>query len=652
MLELKKLFESIEIKKGIILKNRIVLPAAGTNYGTEDGFVTQRLIDYYVERAKGGTGLIIVECANPVYPDGKVLKEHPSISDEKYIPMFKRLTDAVHGYETRVVLQFNHAGRRGSSAMTGQQPWAPSAIVPKPGTNYEMPREMTIEEIHWVSKMFADAAYRAKQAGFDGVEFHFAHGYLFSSFISPYTNKRTDEYGGSVEKRMRFPLETVRAAREAVGSDFLLLSRINGDDFVEGGLNLAEGQLTAKMLAENSIDLINVSAGLPESTNPIQDYSMVSERGNWVYIADEIKKAIPNVPVATVHRINRPELAEEILEKTDVDLVCMCRALMADPHLPRKAKEGRLSEITTCIACNVGCFDRLFRNLPIECAVNPAMGRKETLEIKPSKERKKVLVVGGGPGGMTAALVAKQRGHEVTLCEKDNALGGQVRLAIRNRYKREMENLITDLAYKLNKHDVKICLGTEVTPEWLEEKEIDVAVIATGVKHVKPNIPGIEKRNVVRAQNVLRETSIVGTRVVILGAGRIDLETSEVLRDQGPFSREVTVLSRTRRDEIVKSFPYSVGQHLVARLEKSGIRILEEVEVKEITDTGVVCKKNGKNMTIPADTVVYTSNAVPNIELVKYLEEKGIKSYRVGDCVEARGVLEATREGYNIGLEI
>ncbi len=649
---LERLFEPIEVKKGIVLPNRIVLSAACTNYGTEDGYVTQRLIDYHAERAKGGAGLIIIEVINPIYPGGKVLKQHLSINDDKYIPMIKKLADAVHAYGAKIALQLSHAGRQCTSDISGQQPWAPSAILPKTGMYWEVPKEMTIEEIHSVPGRFAEATKRAKKAGVDGVEFHYAHGYLFSSFMSPYTNKRTDEYGGSLENRMRFPLETVRACREAIGPDFWMLARINGDDFVDGGVDLEEAKTISKMLVDSGIDLINVSAGMRESTNPIQDHSMRAEKGNWVYLAEGIKKAIPNVPVATVNRITEPELAEEILEKTDIDLVCVLRALMADPYWPQKAKEGRLNEITRCIGCCQGCYDQLWAHIPIGCMVNPAMGRERDLPIKPAKEKKKVLVVGGGPGGMMAALVAKQRGHEVTLCEKDRALGGQLQLAVKPPHKREIENLTIDLTYKLNRHNVRVELGTEVKPEYVDKMKPDVVVVATGVKRFIPDIPGIERKDVVFAEDVLLENALVGKRVVIIGAGRTGLETAEFLRDKWIYSRQVTVLSRRAKADIVMSLPWPAGQHFMSRVGELGINLLENVDVKRITDEGVACEKDGKEMTVPADTVVNARGAVSNEELAQALEGKVPIIYKIGDCVEPRTALDATREGFDIGLKI
>jgi len=647
-MEMKKLFEPLRIKK-LTLKNRLVMSAACTEYGTEDGYVTDRLVAYYAERAKGGTGLIFVEVANPIYPEGKVLLHHLSVHDDKYIPGLKKLADAVHAYDCGIILQISHAGRQTTSKASGQQPWAPSAILPKISMYWEKPREMTIDEIKWVPDKFAEGTKRTEKAGFDGLELHYAHGYLMTSFISPYTNKRTDEYGGSLENRMRLPLETLRACREAASPDFLISVRMNADDFVEGGVDLEEAKIIAKMLVENGTDIVSVSAGMRESTTPLQDHSPAVERGAWVFMAEAIKEAVGDIPVIAAKRINRPEMAENILRQTNIDLVSMLRGLMADPYIAQKAMEGRFSDIDTCIACCEGCYGRLWEHLPIMCTVNPVMGREGKWVLKPATKKKKVLVVGGGPAGMEAAIVAKKRGHDVTLCEKDYRLGGQLVLAYRPPNKYEFENAIVERVYKLNKLGVTIELGTEVTPQYVEKKKPDAVIIATGITPLIPNIAGVEKTNVVTAFDVLAEIVIVGKRTCIIGAGRVGLETAEYLRKR---DREVTVLSRREVSEIGSDLPWPPGAHFLRRLDNIGVKKVGKVEVKEITDKGVVCTIDGKETTIAADTVVLARGGNPNNALGRALEGKVPELHMIGDCVKTRTALEAIHEGYRVGMEI
>jgi 2,4-dienoyl-CoA reductase-like NADH-dependent reductase (Old Yellow Enzyme family)/thioredoxin reductase len=647
-MEFKKLFEPLKIKN-VTLKNRLVMSAACTEYGTEDGYVTDRLVNYYAERAKGGTSLIFVEVANPIYPEGKVLLHHLAIHDDKYIPGFKKLADAVHAYGAKIILQISHAGRQTTSKISGQQPWAPSATLPKVSMYWEMPREMTIEEIKWIPGKFAEATERTRKAGFDGVELHYAHGYLMTSFISPYTNKRTDEYGGSLENRMRLPLETLRACAAYKTPGFLISVRMNGDDYVEGGVSLEEAKVISKMLVENGTDIISVSAGMRESTTPLQDHSSAAERGAWVYLARAIKEVVGNTPVVVAKRINRPELAENILRETNIEMVSMLRGLMADPYIAQKTMEGKLDDITTCIACCQGCYGRLWVHLPIMCTVNPLMGREKEWVIEPAAKKKKVLVIGGGPGGMQAAIVAKKRGHEVTLCEKGNRLGGQLVLCCKVPHKYEFENTITEFSYQLNKLGVEVKHGVEVTPEYVKKMNPDAVIIATGAVPITLDLPGVAKSHVVQAFDVLAEIVFVGKRTCVIGAGRVGLETAEYLRTR---DREVTVLSRRKMEEIGADLPWPQGGHFLRRLDKLGIKKIANVTVEEITDDGIVYSVDGKKTTLSVDTVVLARGANPNNGLAKALEGKVPELHMIGDSLEVRSALDAIHEGYKVSMRI
>ena len=647
-MEFKKLFEPLKVKN-VTIKNRLVMSAACTEYGTEDGYVTDRFINYYTERAKGGTGLIFVEVANPVFPSGKVLRHQVSISDDKYIPNFKKLTDSVHKYGARIVLQLSHAGRQTTSKVSGQQPWAPSAVLPKVSMYYEMPREMTIEEIKSIPPAFGKAAERIRRAGFDGVELHIAHGYLFTSFVSPYTNKRTDQYGGSLENRMRLVIETLKEMKRYTNDNFLLTVRMNGDDYVEGGTDLEEGKLIAKMLVDNGVDIVSVSAGMRESTGPLQDHSPAVERGAWVYLATAIKEVIPNTPVIAAKRINRPELAENILRQTKVDMVAMLRALMADPYIGQKAMEGRPEDITTCIACCQGCYGRLWVHDPIECTINPRMGREGEWVLKAAKKKKKVLVVGGGPGGMQAAMVAAERGHKVTLVEKNYRLGGQWLLSLKVPHKYEFENPINEMSYKLNKLGVKIKLGAEATRKNVARIKPDVIIMATGVDPIKPDWPGSDKPNVVHAFDVLREIVLVGKRVCVIGAGRTGLETAEYLRSR---DREVTCIDMIEQAKIGADLPWPQGGHFLRRLDRLGVQRIGGVTIQEITDQAVVYSINGTKTTLPADTVVIAVGSKANDALAKDLKGLAPEFHQIGDCKGARTCLDAIHEGFQVSMQI
>jgi 2,4-dienoyl-CoA reductase (NADPH2) len=404
------------------------------------------------------------------------------------------------------------------------------------------------------------------------------------------------------------------------------------------------------MLVQHGTDIISVSAGMRESTGPLQDHSPAVERGAWVYLAEGIKEVIPNTPVIAAKRINRPEVAENILRQTKVDMIAMVRALMADPHLANKAKEGKLEEITTCIACCQGCYGRLWVHDPIECTVNPLMGREGgEWEVKPADKKKKVLVVGGGPGGMRAAIVAQKRGHAVTLCEKNNRLGGQWLLSLRVPHKYEFENTISESVYQINKLGVKLELGTEVTPEYVARMKPDAVICATGVIPAMPDWPGINKPNVVHAFEVLPENVIVGKRVCVIGAGRVGLETAEYLQDRG---REVTCIDMIPLEKIGADLPWPQGGHFLRRLDRMGVKKIGGVKIEEITDDGVMYSVEGKKSKVVADTVVIAVGQNPNNGLANALAGKVPELYRIGDCTSVRNCLDAIHEGHQVALSI
>ncbi|MEM3726324.1 MAG: NADH:flavin oxidoreductase, partial [Candidatus Bathyarchaeia archaeon] len=397
---MRKLFEPFQIGT-MKLKNRIVMPPMGTNFSNEDGTVTQRLTNYHVERAKGGVGLIIVEGAY-VEPRGKGSIKQLGVDHDNKIPGLRDLVTAVKANGAKVALQLFHGGRQSHSSIIGTQPVSASEVPCR--LTGETPRALTTSEIEELVEVFAEAARRVKEAGFDAVEIHGAHGYLINQFLSPLTNKRTDKYGGDVKKRARFLLEILERIREKVGESYPVLCRINGDDYIEGGIKLEEAKIIAKMLEDGGVDALHISGGIYDSPIPVTTAPMALPHGVMVHLAAGIKKVV-NVPVIAVGRLDDPKLAEEILQQGKADLVSMGRALLADPYLPKKIADGALDEINPCIACDE-CIGRLFFNEDIACTVNAALGREEEYRIEKAKVRKRVLVVGGGPAGMEAARVS------------------------------------------------------------------------------------------------------------------------------------------------------------------------------------------------------------------------------------------------------
>ena len=415
-------FSPIKIKN-LLLKNRIVFPPMATWYATSFGEVTPRLISYHRERAAGGVGLNFVEFT-VIDPHGKLDPHMLGAYDDAQVPGLKALAQAVHDAGGKIALQISHAGRRARSSNNGgHRPWAPSPVAELGG---EIPSEMNQTQIEFIQECFQKAALRAKRAGFDAVEVHCAHGYMIHQFLSPLSNRRTDRYGGNLENRSRFALETVACVRQAVGDEFPLFCRVSGDEFIDGGSSLEEAKVFAKSLERAGADCIDVSAGVYETAERTVP-PMAMDRGCNIGLAREIKPHV-NVPVIGVGRIKTLEEAEAILQDGAADLVAMGRALIADPELLQKAREG--GNIRPCIACNQGCIERLYHGLPITCLVNARTGREYQI---PSLSRtptvKKIAVIGGGPGGLEFSRVAAERGHKVTLFEKEVQLGGRLRIA-------------------------------------------------------------------------------------------------------------------------------------------------------------------------------------------------------------------------------
>jgi len=661
----EKLLEPITVKS-VTLRNRVVMPAMHLGY-CENGHVTRRLIDFYVERAKNQVGLIIVGgCYINKFAMGA-----PSmigISDDKFIPGLKALTMEVKSHGAKIAAQLYHSGRYAFSMLIGDKAHAPSSIASK--LTREIPKRMTLEDIEQTIEDYGEAARRAKEAGFDAVEILSSAGYLIGQFLSPLTNRRIDKYGGNLRQRMTFALEVVEHVREKVGVNFPVIFRVSGDDFMEGGNDFHEIKVFAAKLEDAGVDVINVTGGWHETTIP--QLTMNVPRGAYVYLAENIKDAV-EIPVIACNRINDPLLAEYILRRKKADLVGIARGLLADPEFVLKAAEGRFDEIRPCIACTQGCFDNVFMLQPVTCLVNPAAGREKELELKPVAKPKKVLIAGGGPAGMQAAIILKKRGHDVVIYEKTDRLGGQLLLASAPKERREFKAFVDYLCRQVEKLKIKVIFNTEVTPELVEKIKPDVVIAATGARPIRPKIPGIEKKNVVYAHDVLAGKVFTGEKVVIVGGGGVGCETALYLTDDGSLDPETLVfllerramsperalkLLRKSRDVVIVEMMDRIGRDigLTTRwtirqsLELRKVRIVTNARVDEITDDGVVVN-NGEQF-FEADTVIIAVGAEPNNELVKQLKGKVAELYAVGDCVNPRKALEAVRESTEIAMKI
>ena len=519
MSQFSRLFQPGKIGR-MEVRNRIVMPAMSTRFCDPMGAVTQREVDYFAERARGGAGLIIVGSVfvNRLGAGIGALR----IDGDQYIGGLSEITRAVHLWGGKVGIQLTHFGtlvRAHPDARLERKGKIPVSASknPVPGTK-EFSRALSVVEIKEVEDDFGEAARRAKLADFDVIELNAGHGHLIGQFLSRRTNRRKDAYGGGLDGRTRFATEIINQVKEKVGSDFPIMCRISGDEFVKNGINLDEAKAIARKFEQAEVNCVSVSVGVSRE-NPAYLAPMAIPRGHYVYLAEGVKKAV-GIPVVASCRINDPLLAEKILAEEKADFIAMGRPLVADPELPRKASEGRLDEIRMCMACNDGCVTITRMGKPYLCTLNAAVGHERDCEIKQAEHRKRILVVGGGPGGLETARVAALRGHEVLLFEKSDQLGGQLLLGAAAPHSDEINHTIRYYTKEAERLGVKITLNTEVSPSTIDELRPDAVVIATGATPLIPKIQGICRENVVAAWEVLRGSARVNSqKVAVLGGG-------------------------------------------------------------------------------------------------------------------------------------
>lgn len=623
------------------LKNKIVMPPMVTNFATKK----EQYKAYLKERAAGGVGLIILE-ATYTHPSGKGFFNNLSIDRDELISDLRELTEALHEAGTKVAIQIFHAGRQTSSRITERRLLAPSPI-PTPDEE-EIPKEMTLEEIREIIESFGEAARRAQAAGFDAVEVHGTHGYLINEFLSPYSNRREDTYGGDFEGRLKFVLEILQVVREKTGGNFPIIYRINGDECVEGGLTLVDAQKIAKRL-EAYVDCFHVTAGVAESNyNSIPPMSM--PRGCKAYLAAGIKEVV-SVPVIAAARINHPRVAEDILSQNKADFVAMGRALICDPELPTKVSKGQTDDLRICIACNQKCIDRLVgaEPGPVSCVLNVRTSRELEFPMRKSASKKNVLIVGAGPAGLEAARVAAIRGHRVELFEKNKEIGGQINLVARVPGREEFKEVIAYYTYQLARSDIKLVLNHVLTAQDVKDIAADVVIFATGANFLFPDLPGVDSAHVVAAWDVLKGECNLGERVVILGGGSVGLSIADLLRRQGKKVSIIEMMNEIASD--MESLTRRLFMKELVSDEK--VRVWTNTKVVEINDQGITVERGWEKFILKeVDNVVLALGAKSNRDLVDELAGKLRNYYLIGDAKKPRKVTEAIEEGFEVAYRI
>lgn len=632
----------------IEVKNRLLMAPMTTLYATNESEVTDRMIDYYVERANGGVGAIIVE-ATYIDPGGQRFSNNLAIHDERFLPGLGKLADRVKQAGAKIFIQLCHGGRECVSSVTGQPLVGPSAI-PSPyrgiAQGAETPKALTKGEIRDIIENFFRGAERAQRSGFDGIELHGAHGYLISQFLSPYCNKRTDEYGGDIDGRTRFVGEILDLIKKRL-PDFPIIVRFNGEDAVPGGNTIEDTGKIAAILAQKGADVLHISSGFHESRPYRVVPNMSVKKMCYAPLAAQIKQTV-HIPVITVGRITEPVEAESVLREGTADFVALGRALIVDPQFPHKALTGKINDIRKCLGCNQGCIDMCHKKLPITCVYNPAVGAEKEAQMRAAENPKRVAVLGGGPAGMEAAYISAKRGHKVDLYEKKELLGGQLRAAIIPPTRGEISSVIGYLEDRLRKWNVNIHLNTEVNKHFLMDLQADEMIMATGSDPILPEFPRSD-HDVFMAEDVLlSKVKPKEGRVAVIGGGLVGCETADFLAEQGN-----SVVLFEMLDEICGDAGTATRVYLYDKLKALKVVLLTGARVVKIEDKTIHYHKDDVQTSLSdVDATVISVGYKPNRGLKDVLDRKGIQYHQVGDCREVGNALESIHNAFWAALEI
>lgn len=629
------------------LKNRICFPPITTGFGAEDGCFGQIETDFAKERAKGGASLIFTDAV-------AVDRRHqltfapplPYFDADEQIAKYARFVDVMHHNGSKCCIQLYHAGRQTSIVKRGgKSPIAPSAVsslmlgkIPFPDSV-----EMSETDIEQAIQAFVLAACRAKNAGFDAVDIDGGAGYLIQQFMSPYTNKRRDAWGGSFDKRMRFPIEIVQRTREMLGDDYPLIFDICLDEYVEGGITPEQGVEMAEVLEAQGINAFRVHGVNMETYDrlvPTMEYPM----GINIPLGRELKRRLKKAKVMLGQRINSPELAEQILLDGDADYILLGRSLITDPYFPKKVVQNKRHLIRRCIACNY-CVDELAYGRSIRCMLNPVVGfEKEYSRLTKSTISRKVLVIGGGPGGLEAAKVAAEVGHQVILYEKSSALGGQLRCASQAPHKSELAEIVVYYENQFKELPVDIRLNSEIDTKTIVDINPDVVILATGADPIRPPIPGVSSQHVILASDVIQDSKInPHDKIVIIGGGSLGTEVAEMLLVQ---KHQVTLIDMNK--SIAKDMGMSIAINLHDRLANYDLEKILDATVTRIDEKSVYYTTNkGDNAHVDADKVILATGYASNRRLLDELEGLAAEVHVIGDCSSPRKIVNAIHEGFH-----
>ena len=646
-----QLFEAVKIGN-LELKNRIIFPAITTLYDTNyDLRGEERSATFYAEIARGGVGLMVIGALQAIFPGRR--EDRVAINHDKYLPELRKWVQAVHGEGVPAAAQlavWNHWAPLGEGTPTVDL--SPSAVntaaqgFPQGFDPKKMgmdSRPATAAELHQIAAEVARAAVRAREAGFDAIELPAVSGNLISRVLTPATNQREDEYGGSPENRVRFLVEVISAIKCLAGADFPLICRISGEDMIPGGLTLEDSKGIAARLEQAGADAISVMPGWYETR--IARHQMYVSPGTFAHLAAGIREAV-KIPVASNIRINSAELAAQMVAQGKADLVAMGRSLLADPEMPRKAMQGRFREIRNCVACCV-CYEDIAAPRPCGCSVNARLGKETVLNLAAAPVTRRIYVAGGGPAGLEAARVAALRGHRVTLFEKSRALGGQLRLAVLPPHKAEWQTLIDYLSYQMELLGVTLRLGTELTMNVVAAEKPDAVIVATGAAALIPEIPGIDGDGVATAAEILTGEKKAGDSVVIIGGGLVGCELADFLARPG---RTVTVL------EMREGIGLDIGVHnrwlVLQRLNESGVVMVADATVTAVDGEGARATVAGTARHFPAATVVIAAGVECPGNPLQALAIGGQPVYYIGDCVSPQRVRHAVAQGFTAGNSV